>query len=391
MPHRSVPRPVQRLGPALLGVILMSGPLLPSASATGATAPSPAPAVRTATAAADDRDGAISWGVGPVATTGKPSRSAFTHRLLPGRSVPDLVRITNLSLIPLTFRVYAHDAVNTLDGGFDLLSGTESSRDIGLWVRISQQSVTVPARSHADVPFRIEVPADAAPGDHSGGIVAAMLGQAEDGSGRNVAVERRVGSRIYGRVPGAVRASLTAGVPVIRYTESLNPFRAGTATVTYSVRNSGNVRLGAHPSVSVRDLTGRLVRTVTGPAVREVLPGQSVTVVSRVPQVWPLGRLTVSAGVRATMVEPAAAEAPPPRGDTTKAYLWAWPWAAMVLLALVVLLAVLWRRRSSPASPATESHFGQSVSERTTVEPDSPEVHERTKNSSITVTKENAP
>lgn len=314
------------MGRCLLAMLFLSGFLVTSGEvASAAETPS--------------SGGAATWGVGPVVAAGEPSRAALVHPLIPGRSVSDTVLVTNFSLSPLTFQVYAQDAVNTDDGGFDLLSGSEASRDIGLWVRISQRSVTVPARSRAEVPFRIEVPADASPGDHSGGIVAALLEPAKDGSGRDVTVERRVGTRIYGRVPGDVRATLTASEPVTRYTESFNPFRAGIATATYTVRNTGNVRLGAHPSVTVKDLTGRVVRTMTAPVVREVLPGQSVTVVLAVPGIWPLGRFTVETGVQAVPVQGTEASAPAPRGDTSTSYLWAWPWTALVLFLLFILLA----------------------------------------------------
>ncbi|MBT0774033.1 DUF916 domain-containing protein [Kineosporia sp. J2-2] len=334
--------PSLRRIPVAVFCLMLTSLLLPSSADAATTTLTPAPLVTAP--ATEDPDNAVTWGVGPAPEDGQPTRAAFVHELTPGKSISDTVRVTNFSTGPLTFQMYAQDAINTSDGGFDLLSRDEASRDIGLWVRIPQRTVTVPARSRAEVPFRIEVPADAGPGDHSGGIVAALLEQATDGTGRNVIVERRVGTRIYGRVPGAVQAALTAGAPLTRYSESLNPFRAGAAKVTYTVHNSGNVRLAAQPSVSVKDLTGRVTRTATGAGVREVLPGQSVTMIVEVPHVWPLGRLTVEAAVTAAPVEGAPDDEPAPRGDSASGQVWAWPWAALAVVLLIVLLLALRRR-----------------------------------------------
>ncbi|MGL5857887.1 MAG: WxL protein peptidoglycan domain-containing protein [Angustibacter sp.] len=301
----------------------------------------------------------ITWGVAPAGKGERAGRAAFAHRLDPGRSVSDVVRVSNYSTSPLRLRVYPQDAVNTRQGGYDLLSVDEAPRGVGAWVRLTRRTITVPARADVDVPFRIEMPPKATPGDHAGGVVAALVGPGRDEQGREVLVERRVGARVYLRVPGAVRTELSVQALSGRYDESLNPVGPGAVPLSYDVRNTGNVRLSAQPWARVSDPTGRVVRVVSGPVVREVLPGQTVTVVLRVPRVWPLGRLQVRVGARpgpapAAEVIGGGTRPAPAAERTATRDLWAMPWATLAVLALLVVLTTAWwrRRRQAVAEPA---------------------------------------
>ena len=80
-------------------------------------------------------------------------------------------------------------------GGRRLRACGPKPRDTGAWITFAERTVKVPARTRADVPFTVGVPAGAVPGDHPGAIVAS-------GGGRTAAV--RIQSA--GRRPDPVRA-----------------------------------------------------------------------------------------------------------------------------------------------------------------------------------------
>ncbi|MGL4172647.1 MAG: WxL protein peptidoglycan domain-containing protein [Actinomycetota bacterium] len=292
----------------------------------------------------------ITWGVAPAGKGEQANRAAFAHRIDPGRSVSDVLRVTNYSASPLKLQIYPQDAVNTRQGGYDLLSVNDASRGVGAWVRLTQRTVTIPARSDVDVPFRIEVPPNASPGDHAGGVVAALVAPSRDKQGREVLVERRVGVRVYLRIPGVLKAELSARALSAEYDESLNPVGPGSVSLSYEVRNTGNVRLSAQPWAQVSDPTGRVVQVVNGPTLREVLPGQVVTMVLRVPRVWPLGRLQVQVGARPGPAPDAGAiggatRVAPLTELTATSHLWAMPWATLAVLMLVIVATTMWWRR----------------------------------------------
>ncbi|MEU2423823.1 cadherin repeat domain-containing protein [Streptomyces sp. NPDC007851] len=94
-------------------------------------------------------------------------RPAFYAEGTPGTVLQDTVSVTNPGRRPVTVR----------------LTGT------GLPVTLAEASVRVPARTRADVPFTVTVPANAAPGERTGTLVA----RDADGRTGTVRVRLRVG------------------------------------------------------------------------------------------------------------------------------------------------------------------------------------------------------
>ncbi len=115
------------------------------------------------------------------------------------------------------------------------------------------------------------MPADATPGDHPAGVVAAPARAEGDGSA--VAFDTRVGARLHLRVAGDLAPALALTDLRATYEPSWNPFAPGALRVEYSLANEGNVRLGADTQAGVAGLFGWNASEVVAPAQREVLPG----------------------------------------------------------------------------------------------------------------------
>jgi LPXTG-motif cell wall-anchored protein len=287
-----------------------------------------------------------SWALAP--TGSDPSepgaRPTFSYTLEPGATLQDSLTVWNYSNAQLTFRIYATDAVNNDAGAFDLIDADAEPKDAGSWIKLEQEFLTLPPMSKASLGITLTVPADASPGDHTGGIVAASRTPATTEGGKSVVLDRRVGSRVYLRVGGPVKPALQIENLGSEYHASINPLD-GSLDVTYTVRNTGNVRLGARQSVEVHDLFGSVATKQPKP-LSELLPGEAVT------------RTETFGGVAATVRVGAEVELEPfiPRGTgveapgkTAKATTgstnaWAIPWLLVALL-LVLALAILYVRR----------------------------------------------
>ncbi|WP_200804410.1 hypothetical protein [Actinacidiphila paucisporea] len=108
-------------------------------------------------------------------------------------------------------------------------------------------------------------------------------------------MDRRLGIRVKLRVSGELRPALRVENPHLDYSGTSNPFGKGSATVTYTIHNTGNAMLSARQKVSVAGPFGRL-RTDAGKvaASPELLPGERWKVTVPVSGVAPAGRLTAT-------------------------------------------------------------------------------------------------
>lgn len=258
-------RGVRALAVALIGAIALS---------LAATAP--------AATAAEEGAGEDTIGISakPFSTGADPvGRTRFTYQMGPGQNIEDTYLVTNSGTVTQSYTVFATDAFNTDDGGYGLLDTDVTPTDTGSWVRFGDQPSTqleLQPGETREVPFTVTVPADAGPGDHAGGLVVSAL--ANDGQ---VLVDRRVGTRLYVRVPGELQPNLTITSMSASYTPSLNPFD-GETTVTFTVSNAGNVALAGQLKTEVKGVFGIGLSSPVTSEVAEMLPGSTRTVTATV-------------------------------------------------------------------------------------------------------------
>ncbi|GIJ48958.1 hypothetical protein Val02_58440 [Virgisporangium aliadipatigenens] len=269
------------------------------------------------------------WAVQPAG--GTAGRSHFVYDLVPGQVVDDVVRVSNRSSSAQTFTVYATDAYTTVDGAFDLLPASRRPTDVGAWIAFGQRAYTVEGGASLDIPFRLTVPTNAAPGDHAGGVLASLVTTRTGGDGQRVNVDRRIAARVYLRVAGDPRPALKVEGMRVSYDNPPHPFSGGTMTVTYDLRNTGNLRLSGVARVRLTGPFGVGLGATRDIAVPELLPGARITVTETVRGIAPAGYVTAAATVVARDVPV----------TTSKTSLWAVPWT--VLGVAVLLLAWGWR------------------------------------------------
>ena len=267
---------------ALLATITMVAVLasiVPYGVAAGAPASAPPSEPVECQLAAPGGDIVESWALSPagsLAADQAAQRPDLSYELGQGAVIEDAVTLFNYGTVQLTFRVYATDAFNNADGQFDLLSGDQPPTDVGSWVSLAQELITVPPCKQVTMPITITVPPDAAPGDHAGAILASSESVGTGPEGGAVTLDRRTGTRLYLRVSGDLFPDLAVVDVDTNYDHSLNPF-GGSATVSYTIENRGNVRLGGTSSLTVGGPFGIGDQTINLPDVPELLPGESVS------------------------------------------------------------------------------------------------------------------
>lgn len=273
------------------------------------------------------------FAVQPSGPDGPGARDWFTYSLDPGAVFGDTVAISNVSDHPIRFVIFPTDAVSVADvGGFAALKDDQKPVDVGTWIKLAAGEYTVEPGKRIDVPFSITVPQDAEPGDHAGAILAVDADEgkidpntAPDGVSFNV--RHRMGARVYVRVSGPVE-------PALRINKLAVQRKGGTATITWEVVNSGNVRLSPTSAMRVTGLFGRTVRTMPTQPMPELLPGANyvgASIVTGMPSWEPLtAHLVVSAdGVRT---------------ERSKQFA-SLPWLLIALFLAIVAVGWWYRRR----------------------------------------------
>jgi len=247
---------------------------------------------------ADDTDGISGT---PASETGPDGRSRFSYEVAPGQQVTDNYSVSNTGTTAQTMRVFSTDAFNTEDGAYGLLDTDAAPVDAGSWVTFENGAkfVDVPLAPGASqlVTFTLTVPADASPGDHAAGIVISVTSPQGQ-----ILVDRRVATRLYVRVPGDLQAALTIGSISSTYQAELNPLD-GTTTVTYTVRNSGNIALGGTMIVGVNTYFGIGAAPLVREQLDEMLPRSTRVVTVEVPGVAQLGYLNPYVSLAPTLAE----------------------------------------------------------------------------------------
>ncbi|MDX2676878.1 WxL protein peptidoglycan domain-containing protein [Streptomyces sp. NY05-11A] len=242
-----------------------------------------------------------SWSVYPVSSA-VAARPYFFVSADPGHTIQDDVVVANKTDKPLTFRLYAADAYNTArDAGFAVKSLGEKMRGVGAWAQLPKDRVTVPAGKTVTVPFSIKVPEGAEPGDHPGAIVALDERIDKGGGGVALGVQRAVGARVYLQVGGPTLPALAVENVHVSHHQPLIPgLGDSTATISYTLHNTGNVTLEPKVELTASGLFGRtlLTRDLTK-LPSQLLPGQRVHLTERwshAPQLdWTDVKLTASA------------------------------------------------------------------------------------------------
>ncbi|MFI1799030.1 hypothetical protein ACH427_17015 [Streptomyces sp. NPDC020379] len=198
----------------------------------------------------------------------------------------------------------------------------------GSWVSLAVRTVKVPARTRADVPFAVAVPAGAAPGDHPGALVVS-------GEGRQARVPLTV------RVSGA--ALLALAVEHVRVSRE-----GGAAVIRYALVNRGNTALSPRLDIRADGLFGTVLRRTATGVPAELAPGRSVRLAER----WTDAPRLDSVRVRLTATAPGGARATASGSYTPLPWLFPALGGLAAVLAAAALLFVRRSRRARRAGAA---------------------------------------
>jgi hypothetical protein len=255
----------------------------------------------------------------------------FHIAVLPGETTEREALVTNLTNDTRHVAVYSIDATVTAQGGFALGNRTDPPKGIGAWARLPMTELTLAPHTATTVPFTLAVPADAVPGDYSGGIVIESdpAGRVQD-LGKSFAIQmnliERIGVRIYLNIAGQAVRSMKLGQLTWERTN-------GGIRFQLPVTNNGNMRLVPHGELALDGLGMRSHLDMSH--VETLLPGSTVTLTA----IWSKPPLLADGTATATV----AFDEGTPQQRSTQIRIVPLLLAGGVLIALAAILFVAWR------------------------------------------------
>ena len=273
-------------------------------------------------------------------------REFFAPVLTAGVQSSDKVAVENETTHTLTLDLYTADGYTDPTGSFALEPQFKPRVHMGAWIHLPVNSVTIPAQSGYIIPFTYTPPANVAPGNYAGGIVAVEpQGPTSHKGPLHVQVLQAVGVAVYGRISGPLvpRVAVTK-VSVSTTRPFLSQFGGAVdATVTYSITNTGNKNITPSVTVGLSPLIG------SGPPkvhvqMKQILPGSTVTLRHTFEHVVPAVILGATVSAKAAGTEAAT-------GSGTAIVI---PWALVAILVLLILL-MYFRRRRRRAEPKADT------------------------------------
>ena len=214
--------------------------------------------------------GSFAIAPGEPILTHQPPQRYFTYAVAPGQSVNDVVAVFNPSrTAPLTVRWSASDARTPSQGAGIVVSDAGRQRQIGTWIHIATQTVTVAPNHVTFVPIKVSIPRSVRPGEYEGSINAVDLHPATITQGR---LHYRISIRRTLVVALRVLGPASAGLQIVRARLAPNK----RAVLALTLKNTGTVI--DHPIATLMTLTGPHTTYMQRPLIGALTAGARTTV-----------------------------------------------------------------------------------------------------------------
>ncbi len=184
------------------------------------------------------------------------TKSYFVFDTRPGTILHNRVRVTNNGTMAGTVSLYPVDATTGQTSGAVYLSNNDARQDVGAWLTLGTQHLTLAPGQSQIVPFQAVIPKTVRSGQHVGGIVAeipTLKSPAKKGA-----------LQIYVRnlTIVAVQVNLP-GIPIEQLVATgIQPGDANNyQTLLLGLSNTGTMMLKAHGSLQVFDNQEHLLQS----------------------------------------------------------------------------------------------------------------------------------
>ncbi|GCF09525.1 WxL protein peptidoglycan domain-containing protein [Dictyobacter arantiisoli] len=186
-------------------------------------------------------------------------RANFMYASSSGAVIQDSIHVKNYGSAPGTIDIYPVDAITSQGSGEAFPRRTDPRRDVGAWITLSRQQVTLNPGQSQDIPFSLRIPDHARPGQHLGGLIAeAPVQQQSSSKGAIQAIVQihiRKAISVFINLPGTIVKKLNAAG--VSYDEASSHQR-----VLIALANTGTQFLHPSGSLKITNAAGQQLQNV---------------------------------------------------------------------------------------------------------------------------------
>lgn len=200
--------------------------------------------------------------------TNPRTQSIFVYTLEPSVTREDGILVINNTRESKKLAIYATDSTPSTDGAFACKQKSEERLEVGSWITLSQDEITLDPVSSQVIPFTVNLPENASVGEHNGCILIQEIKEKVPGqAGATLSV--RTGLRVAITVPGQIIKNLS----ITSFTVDKN--ENGNWILIPQVTNSGNASVDASVKVVTKNIFGKIFQEHGG--LYPILRGQTST------------------------------------------------------------------------------------------------------------------
>jgi len=289
------------------------------------------------------------------ATNGGPdkSRTRFDYQLNPSQPAEDSIYVYNTGTTDQEVTLYARDAFAGPKGDFLIQDFKSEPTDVGSWVTFvnkkSTYVVTLKPHGYVTIPFSVNTPANATPGDHVGAIVASATTK-----GTSLNIVRRVAVRLYARLAGQVSPRLQlSNLTVTNSASALNPFDS-SVVVSYDLENTGNVDLSADLTVQPTGIFGINTADQVVTRITNLLPGSKRHLTQTIKGLTQTGVSAVAVTYTGILASSYATSTQPRGRIDSSSFALPTAWLLWLVVLLIIIFSITAISRARKSRPMTE-------------------------------------
>lgn len=177
----------------------------------------------------------------------------------PGTVKEYTISVENLNNFDQEYYVFTRNISGVRDGGVPIFAKNEHEKtgyEMADWINLDQEKITVPAKRSIQLQFTLDVPENATPGSHFGGIFISVEAPDIEKSGA------AIGYQVVNIVSIRVAGDAIEEANIRQFATS--KFLYGSQNVDFSVRieNTGNVLVRPSGPLEIYNMLGNKVGTI---------------------------------------------------------------------------------------------------------------------------------